>query len=308
MSFREIVLIQILLLSFLSFGIVKNLQACSVCGCGDPLQSVTDVAPMAGSFRLGLEGEYLTAQAAGDDPGSTESLTQWTLTTALGFNPVKDLSLTLFIPLTNKDGKLEGGGNPTETSSHFGLGDLNLGLRWYFLQSIDFKAMERRSLALTVGSYIPTGDNNILDGGVRIDEHDQLGTGSWGPYAGLYGFIGGSEWDFSANFTTVFRTVNGSDYRYGTALRWGAQLKFNPNDRFAFSLALDGRYAEADRESSTVVGNTGGTLLNAVPGFWWSPVQSLGVYAKVQLPFATRFFGDQTVGATVQVGTQLILN
>jgi hypothetical protein len=50
--------------------------ACSVCGCGDPLVGVGQVAGPAGQFGLELDGQWLSQKAGGDTPGNTDVLNQ----------------------------------------------------------------------------------------------------------------------------------------------------------------------------------------------------------------------------------------
>lgn len=53
-------------------------QACSVCGCGDPLLTSSDPAAINGQLRLQLDTEYLRVDAGTDGvPGSTDQLSQW---------------------------------------------------------------------------------------------------------------------------------------------------------------------------------------------------------------------------------------
>src|SRR5271167_783543 len=87
------------LLTFFTFSPMVN--ACSVCGCGDPLQPAGTVHPMAGSLHLSFEALYLTASAQSDDnPAQTESLTQKTLNTILTYSPFNDLTIVAVAPYT----------------------------------------------------------------------------------------------------------------------------------------------------------------------------------------------------------------
>src|SRR5260221_14539399 len=114
--------------------------ACSVCGCGDPLQAAGTVHSMAGDIHLGLETVYLTATAQSDDnPTQAESLTQKTLNTILTYNPTDDLTLVALIPFTEKDWNLSAGDDVPANASPFGLGDINLGLRYFLLVDMDMK-------------------------------------------------------------------------------------------------------------------------------------------------------------------------
>ncbi len=287
-------------------------NACSVCGCGDPLQPAGTVHNMAGSFHLTFEALYLTASAQSDDnPAQSESLTQKTLNTIFAYSPVNDLTLVAVAPYTEKDWALSAATDGSEegaSATPIGLGDLNVGLRYFLLIDMDMKNRGSQNIAVSAGTFVPTGDYNAVDSnGDRLDDHAQLGTGEWGPYAGLlYTWIN-NGFTLSANFNTLFHTVNNYQYHYGTALTWGAQAQFHLDDPFALSLGVEGRYAEQDNAAGETQTNTGGTVIDLTPGLWWSPADQFGFYGKVQIPIVANLYGTQTVGATALFGTQVFL-
>jgi hypothetical protein len=84
-------------------------RACSVCGCGDPLVSVSEARPMSGRLRAGLDFEYLTMRARSDeDPTLTERLTQATFRPLVIYSPSERLNLVLQVPLVAKRWTLSG--------------------------------------------------------------------------------------------------------------------------------------------------------------------------------------------------------
>ncbi len=233
-------------------------SACSVCGCGDPLASSGTAHPLAGSFRLDFESIYLNASAASDNPFDTtqmESLVQVNLNTTLTFSPTDDLTLTAMLPLVQKYWTLEAGDAPivegatiADTGTNFGMGDLNLGMRYFFWQETDFKAIEHQALALSIGSFLPTGATNRvspLTGG-PIDTHAQLGTGAFGFYGCLlYNHI----WDnftLSANANVVYHTQALTnditspvyEYTFGTSTTGGISGQWKAGDSLAVGLAV----------------------------------------------------------------------
>lgn len=302
---------------FIFFTLVlSRLNACSVCGCGDPLVAAGVTHPMPGTWRLGLETVYLTATAQSDDnPLQTESLTQKTLDTIVTYSPISRLTLVAIVPFTQKDWALSAatdGSDPADSASPVGFGDVNFGLRYFLVSDVDYDTRISQNFALTIGTTIPTGDENRTDNsGSRIDQHAQLGTGGWGPYGGfLYSFLD-KDWTLTANATAIFHTVNPYQYNYGMSFNWGAQAMLHLDDTFAFSLGTDGRYADHDTDSSlapnTPLVNTGGTVIDLTPGIAWSPLEDWGLYARVQVPVITNLFGTQTVGVTAIVGTQILV-
>jgi hypothetical protein len=305
---KKIIILFVILLTVTGFG-SSSIQACSVCGCGDPLQAAGTVHAMAGDIHLGLETLYLTASAQSDDnPTQTESLTQKTLNAVLAFSPTNDLTLVALIPFTQKDWNLSAGDDVPASASPIGFGDISLGLRYFLVVEMDMKNKGSQNFAVSVGTSIPTGNENAVDSnGNRFDQHAQLGTGEWGPYAGLlYTWIN-NGFTFSANFNALFHTVNPYQYQFGTAFTWGTQAQVHLDDPFAVSLAVEGRFADHDISNGDSQFNTGGTVIDLTPGIGWNPLEDWGLYGKVQIPVLTNLFGTQTVGATVLFGTQLLL-
>jgi hypothetical protein len=287
-------------------GSPQTLLACSICGCGDPLQWIANL-PLAGSmFRFALQGEYLTATAASDDsPTQTESLTQQSLNATVAYGPGHGLSLLLVVPLVDKDWTLDGGNLPPEAANPTGLGDMNLGLRYFFLRHIDVQHMRVHTLALSAGTTFPTGDNNTKIDGERIDQHAQLGTGAWGPYAGVHYALSSGQWNLTANASAFTHSTNDFGYKFGNAMRWGAEGQLRLGNSWALSLAGEGRYAKRDVSEGEQQLNTGGTVVALTPGVWWSAGSTVGLYARLQIPVVTDFYGEQTVGNTFQIGMQV---
>lgn len=280
-----------------ALSIPSTALACSVCGCGDPLVVAGDAMPVSGNLRFALEGEYLSATAASDeDPAATEGLVQQTLRPVVIVSLLNQLNLVAQVPVTRKVWSLTGGATPEEATP-LGLGDIDLGVRWFVWQTADMGVDRRQNLALTGGTSLPTGPNNAVDeAGDRIDDHAQLGTGSFGPYLGaLYAFHQ-DPWNVSLNAGGRFHTVNNYGYQYGPAVLWSARGQLRPWERVAFVLGVDGRFAWQDTMAGEVQTNTGGLVLAAVPGVDVNVAGNLWLHAAVQIPVYTALFGTQTVG------------
>jgi hypothetical protein len=267
-----------------------------------------DARPVSGNLRIALEAEYLTAVAASDeDPDATEGLVQQTLRPVVAYSPFDQLNLVLQVPVTRKLWSLTGGDAP-ESATNLGLGDLDLGVRWFLWQSTHLEAGRRQNLAVTAGTSLPTGPTGALDEeGVRLDDHAQLGTGSFGPYAGaLYAFHQ-DPWNLSANVSARLHTTNSYGYQYGPAVLWSARGIFRPLERLALVLGVDGRYAMQDTAGDELLLNTGGLVLAAVPGVQVNLFGNFWLHATVQLPVYTRFFGTQRIGPVFNASVQYSL-
>jgi len=287
-----------------------TLHACSICGCGDPLQAIGTENPVQGSLRLAFNLDYLTATAESDEnPTQTESLSQKSLQTLLAYSPTADLTFVALLPFAQKDWRLTAGDEEAAFASPEGLGDMNVGLRWFLVTDVDFKNISSFNFAVAAGSTLPTGREDDVDSnGDRFDQHAQLGTGAWGPYAGVLTSWVVRNWSFSANLHALFHTVNAYQYHFGTAVTWGLQAQVSPNDYYALSLGLEGRRADQDTSLGDPQINTGGTVMDLTPGFSFKPAETWSLYAKVQIPFAFGLSGTQALGATAILGTQVFLN
>jgi hypothetical protein len=279
--------------------------ACSVCGCGDPLVDATESIPAMSMLRFALDGEVLTASAASDDtPGATESITQVTIRPAAVWSPTRSFNLVVEVPLVWKDWSTTG-----ETPvTHGGLGDLEVGARWFPVQHVDWSSRSRQDFGISIGTSLPTGpDDATDDAGMRLDEHAQLGTGAFGPYAGLVYAYHRDPWNLFASVTARLHSTSSYGYRYGTAFLGTLRADYRIGEPFAIELAVDGREALRDTSDGDPQTNTGGLVLAASPGVVWNPARRLWLRARVQVPFITATYGTQSIGPTALLSAQVVL-
>jgi hypothetical protein len=295
-------------------------RACSVCGCGDPLLAASDPAAITGQLRLQVDTEYLRVDAGTDGrPGFTDKLTQWSYRFNVAYRPLDALSLTATVPLVNKKIRTVGGGAEVTNSDLTGLGDVEVAGRYSLWRSVDLTAGRVHELAVTAGTAIPTGSHNAKDAdGGLIDPHGQLGTGGWGPFAGLnYRFeqVGSfGEIDAFANVSGRLRTeatyFDSTKYKFGDALLWSVHGQYRPIRRLALDLGVDGRYAKKDRFTDAdgnvddAFANTGGTLMSVAPGVYYNAVGQLWIFLRGQVPFYKNLFGEQNIPPSFTTGIQ----
>lgn len=290
--------------------------ACSICGCGDPLLAASDPAAITGGLRLELSTEYLRVDAGTDGrPGFTDQLTQWSYKLNAVYRPIEALSLSATVPFASKSIRTVGGGTSISDSSLTGLGDVELAARYAVFTSVNFGARRVQEVALSLGSSLPTGgtDAHASDGSL-VDPHGQLGTGGWGPFAGIHYRLEVGDWMAYASLSYRLRTEatysDHSRYRFGNAVLWSTHGQYRPVQRLALDLGLDGRAAGADRAvdaDGTVtsqVENTGGTVLSLAPGVYWKTVGELWLFARGQVPVYQDLLGRQDVKPTFTAGLQ----
>jgi len=307
---------RLLLLAAAALAAAPEARACSVCACGDPLLGATDPAAIAGRLRLQLDTEYLTVSSAEAAGEPRNELTQWSWRFNAVYRPLEELALTLTAPVTGK--KLQPGDPAAgHGSSLTGLGDLEVAARWALWRGVSFGARRSQELAVSAGTSLPSGSWKARDqAGDLIDMHGQLGTGSWGPFAGIHYRLEQGDWAGLASLSGRLRTESalpgGDRYRYGDALLWSLHSQYRPARWAALDLGLDGRWVEADRmrlagQAREAVPGTGGAVWSIAPGAYLNAAGDLWFFLRAQLPVVKSLRGDQDVGATVAAGVQLQL-
>lgn len=291
-------------------------EACSVCGCGDPLLAASDPAAITGQLRLQVDTEYLRIDAGTDgQPGYTDKLTQWSYRFNAVYRPLDALSLTATVPLVSKTIHTVGGSTDVVASDLTGLGDIEVAARYGLWRSVDLGVGRVHEIAVTAGTALPTGEHNArASDGSLIDPHGQLGTGGWAPFLGInYRFEQGS-WLAFANLSGRLRTeatyFDSTRYEFGNALLWSVHGQYRPARPIALDLGVDGRYARADKATDAngivdaAVMNTGGTVLSAAPGVYFNATGGLWLFVRGQIPFYKSLLGEQDVLPSVTTGLQ----
>jgi hypothetical protein len=292
--------------------------ACSVCGCGDPLQVSSDPAAITGSFRLQLDFELLRVDAGADGGVGTDQLVQrsWRLNAV--YRPLEALTLAATVPVVSKRITRVGAGPAAVTSDLTGLGDAELSARYALWRSVQVGAQRVQELAVAVGTAIPTGAHDAKDpAGDLIDPHGQLGTGGWGPFAGLHYRYEQGDWTAAASLSWRIRTqatfFDATRYKFGDALLWGVHGQYLVAKRVALDLGLDGREARPDRAvaaDGTVtspVENTGGTVWSLAPGVYVDATAGFWLFARGQVPVVQHLDGIQEVKPSFTVGVQYLV-
>ena len=309
-----------LLIARMFFAFTPKANACSICGCGDPLLAASDPAAITGLLRLQLDTEYLRVDAGTDGmPGYTDQLTQWSYRLNAVVRPISRLSLIATVPLLDKTIHTVGGGSD-ETASHLtGLGDAELGARYALWRAINLGWGRVQEVALAGGLMLPTGSNgakttDTIGTSIPVDPHGQLGTGGWGPFLGLHYRFEQGPWlafaDFSYRMRTTGSYFDGSKYKFGEAALWSVHGQYRPIATLAVDLGIDGRYARIDEATATggssanAVDNTGGLVLSGAPGVYVNALGAFWVFARGQIPFYKNLLGEQDVKPSLALGVQ----
>jgi len=304
----------------LSYLCPSTAQSCSICACGDPLLAASDPAAITGTLRLQLDAEYLRIDAGSEaQPGAIDGLTQWSYRANIVYRPVSRLALMLVAPLLDKSIHTEGTTAGHAHASQVGIGDVEVAGRYAVWRRIDFANQRVHELAVSGGTMIPTGSTDArmtdeMGASVLVDPHGQLGTGGWGPFAGLHYRFEQSDWlafvDASYRFRTTGSYADNSKYKFGDAVLWSLHGQYRLHPTVALDLGVDGRYArldkatDADGNVTEKVEDTGGTVLSAAPGIYVNPGSSVWLFVRAQIPFYKDFYGEQDVKPSVSTGLQ----
>jgi hypothetical protein len=279
-------------------------EACSICACGDPLLSASDPAAMVGRLRLELGAQFLRLDAGSEEaPGLTDELTQWTERLNVAWRPTERIAAVATLPVVQKSMETPGSGEGAMRAS--GLGDAEIGVRWAPWRRVDMGIGRVQEVALSAGSSLPTGANDLREHGVRLDEHLQPGTGGFGPFVGVHYRFERVSWLAFASASYRVRTENDQGYRYGSAVQWSAHGQYLWSGAAALDVGLDGRWAARDVDGGRDVENSGGTVVSFAPGIFVNAVGKSWLFLRAQLPILTALRGEQRVGPVIDAGIQL---
>jgi hypothetical protein len=297
-----------LAVALVAVGSFDIARACSVCSRGDPVAPAAEGHGSGGDLRLALEAEILSQRSG--SPGIAtmhDDLDQYSLKLTTVYSPIPPLNLVVSVPFTKKKMTMEHGPGVTFIASDLtGVGDVDVGARWFFWEGVNLRARMRQSVGLTIGTSLPTGpsDPGPVVLGQPNPQHQQIGTGGFGPYAGVSYRVQRESIAALVSLSGRTHTTNSDGYRYGGALLWTLQGQWTPLRWLAVGLGVDGHQGGRDILASARVPNTGGLVLWASPSAYVNVTGRLWATLRAQRPFLTSLVGDQTVGSVVTAGLQ----
>jgi hypothetical protein len=297
------------MLTFAGFAPVA--QACSICRCGDPtFNALGKDVVSANGWRFALDWErFAKTQGA---PEAQDSVVEQRYTAVMAYTVADRVLLVARVPysehtLTERDGPDV---ERTETS---GLADPEIYAQ-VRLWSSPFKGDlgRRASISATLGVKTDWGVNDASQGGERLDEHAQPGTGSTDYFAGLSGYYLFDRQ--SALFGSVQMRVpesNDFDYRYGRIFLANVAYERKLTGRVDSVLELNYRHADRDRidASGALDADTGGSVLYLTPRVLFHVGGGLVLRVAAQVPLAQSLHGEQdektvyNLGLTYTFGT-----
>ena len=216
------------------------------------------------------------------------------VTTRVVFGLNENLTLGLTVPYVSK--RLE---RTSGTLHSDGLGDVPITGKYRFFQETGLG--ETTEAAAIFGSKLPTGRTNVTDGGMRLPQPLQPGSGS------LDAILGGAftrvdgRWLLNADLLGKFNS-EADDYRFGNTYRFdvGGQFRLYPGRYTSFDQTtvnliaeLNTSYAEHDTFDGSTLPDTGGLKMFATPGLQVIVSENVLFEGAVQIPVYRNLHGSQ---------------
>jgi hypothetical protein len=312
--------VSLLLFLLLTLAAVPPARACSMCRCGDATFNAlgTDVY-VDGKVRVAFDWERFDKDQGAAD--AQESMLENRFTTALSYTFSDRVTAVARIPYSSRVQRSPGeeaaaatlaatssssspsSGRVRSTTSDLSDPELYALVR---LWSSSFAGgLGRRAwVSLIGGVKTDWGRNDLRQGGVRLDEHLQAGTGSrdfFGGFSSVYLLTHTSSLFGSVQYRRT--GTNDFGYRYGDIKMASAGYEQKLTEKLDGVVTLD--YRDAGRDLAGAAGfdpDTGGRILYASPRLSMDFTRGLVGRLSVQVPVVKSLNGDQQEKTVVNVG------
>lgn len=264
----------------------RPVEACSMCTCGDPTYTlVGSQIFLPKALRIGVDFDrYSKDQVSEEDASLREAQTEYRTTFSVGYSVHRRLTLLARMPIANRTIEMDGvseslrGVSDPELLGHLRLGAISAG-SWFAF-----------SAAVRPG----WGENDGMEGGERLEEHLQPGTG-----ATSY-MVGGS---FSrlmgpgSLFGSVSGRFNGRNkhgYHYGDA--FFANVAYERPLVGSLNGIVEANFRDAgydEEQPGEIDPNSGGSMLYISPRLLVRLGRGTFFRLGVQIPIAKGLHGDQ---------------
>jgi hypothetical protein len=286
-------------------------HACSMCRCGDPTFNALAQDGLArNGFRAALDTDRFDKQE-GDPAAEVESQVEQRTTLLLSYGFGERLTLFARAPWSVRNLSVSAANAVPEKVHTSGLSDPELYGQVRLWGSAMAPGLGRRaSLSLSAGIKAPWGRNDLRQGGLRLDEHAQPGTGS----TDLLGSVGllyllDPRSSFFASTGYRLTGANNTGYRYGSTLTANVAYEHKLGRAVDGVLELNFRDAQRDRLDSggTLAENTGGALLYVTPRLLVHLGHGVVLRLASQIPTVHSLNGLQQERAVLNVGLTYLL-
>lgn len=289
--------------------------ACSMCRCGDATFNAlgTDVY-VDGKVRVAFDWERFDKDQGATD--AQESMLENRFTTALSYTFGDRVTAVARIPYSSReqsapgdtaaaDGPVRAASTARLRETTSDLADPELYALVRLWSSSFAGGLGRRAWVSAVGGVkTDWGRNDLRQGGERLDEHLQPGTGSRDFFGGLSGVYLLTHTSSLFGSVQVRRTgTNDFGYRYGNIRMASAGYEQKFTGTLDGVVTLDYRDAGRDRAGDEGLDpDTGGRILYLSPRLSMDFGRGLVGRLAVQVPVAKDLNGDQKEKTVVNVG------
>ena len=281
-------------------------QPCSMCRCGDPTFNALGKDGFAAQgWHLALDAERFD-KTEGDPASHAETLVEhrYTLFGSYGFG--EKVTLLARVPLSVRRLEQASPAGAPETVNTQGRGDPEIQAQMRLWSSRFRVGVGRRaSLSLTAGVKTPWGENDLSQGGTRVDEHAQPGTGAADVMGGLaFLYLLDPQSAVFASAAYRHTGANSHGYRYGSAVLANLTYERKMGGRLDGVVELNFRSAARDviDASGTLDPDTGGSLLYVTPRLLLDLGRGIVLRGAVQVPTLRALNGFQKERAVVSIG------
>ena len=286
-------------------------RPCSMCRCGDATFNALGKDGFAAQgWHLALDGERFD-KTEGDPASDAESQVEHRYTFLGSYGLGERFTFLARVPLSERTLVQTSPDAPPETVQTRGLGDPEIQGQLRLWRSRFGAGVGRRaSLTLTAGVKTPWGENEVTQGGTRVDEHAQPGTGATDLTGGL-AFLYLLDGQSAVFASTAYRHTgtNRYGYRYGSAFLANLTYERKVSGRVDGVVELNFRSAAEDVVDSSQARDpdTGGSLLYVTPRLLLDVGGGVVLRASVQIPTVRSLNGFQHERAVVNVGLTYVL-
>jgi len=294
--------------SLLSLAAARPATACSICRCGDPtFNALGSNIYSSGQFHLALDWDrFNKSQATVDDglPGTDHEIEN-RVTMTLSYSIAERLVVVARVPYSFRNLTTTTADGSSTVTAH-GISDLEFYALFRLWSSNFGPGLGRRTwISAVTGVKTPWGRNDLRQGGERVDEHAQPGTGStdlFGGLSGIYLFDEKSSLFASAQFRGTGR--NSFGYRYGNIAMVNAAYERKLTEHFDAVVEANFRHARRDQVdfSGELDPNTGGGILYVTPRLIVNLGRGIVLRLAAQIPTWKNLYGVQSEKVNFNVG------
>ncbi|HPA82430.1 MAG TPA: hypothetical protein PLS95_16545 [Thermoanaerobaculales bacterium] len=278
----------------------KAAEACSICRCGDPAFAALGLDLFnPGRFNLALDWDRFEKEQGPED--DQESLVEDRFTLTASYAVSSRLTLLARVPWSSRElteaghDELKHGGAEQVSASGLSDPEVYVNLRLWSAP-ITSAVGSRGWFGLQAGVKTDWGRNDVTQGGERIDEHAQPGTGSTDWIAGAAGvYVLDPRSTLFASAQHRGTGANSHGYRYGDITLVTAGFERSLGRVVDGVIEADFRDAGMDRidGSGAHDPDTGGQMLYVTPRVLLRLSAALVGRASAQIPVAESLNGEQ---------------